>query len=550
MQIKFLIRKFDTNVLFKILFFAALTFFAVLYSFESIIPHSNFRTYALDLGMFNHALYSYAHLKANYFTLAIDGTEIPYLGDHFSPLTMLYAPFYYLFGTYTLLILQIASILFGAYGVYKYAVINGINKWIALLLFILFLTLWGIHSALKFDFHNNVIAAMLVPWFVIYFEKGNLRLSILFFVMILLAKENMALWMVFIILCLLLNRHTKASRIKNFHAIWMIGFSIIYFVLAVNVFMPYYSKGLGTDQFSRFTHLGDSLSDMINTIFEKPQLIFAMFFEDTLDSGEVGIKSGLWFIFLVSGGFAVFANPRYLIMLLPVAALKMLSSNPSMWGTNAQYSIEMVPIVGLSLVSFLKAEWHNYLKVGLLVILIWASYYYYLDENDRRVTDAFKKEYYKPDLNNKNIRKNLKLIPHDAIISVSSALAPHLAFRDKIYHFPFIKNAEFVALLKNRSHYPLNNEQFIQEVMKLKADTNNKLLVEDEDLLIFKVKPQERVTINIDTEADKAIQKIMDDIKSSPEYMKMIEEKAKKNNIPVDSMLYFDAQYIYSSSKK
>lgn len=155
-------------------------FFGICYSLISLVNHYELRTYSLDLGMFNQALYSFAHLKSNLFTLDVNGNIVNYFADHFSPITFLYAPFYYLLGSYTLLIIQIVAILFGGYGAYKYAKLQLDSKYLPLIVLFHFFVIWGIYSALSFDFHNNVVAAMLVPWLVYFYALRRRGLVILF----------------------------------------------------------------------------------------------------------------------------------------------------------------------------------------------------------------------------------------------------------------------------------------------------------------------------------------------------------------------------------
>ena len=61
-----------------------LSLFALLFCAISLVNHYQFRTYALDLGMFNHALYNFSQGNIPAFTLGSDGNEMPFLATHFS----------------------------------------------------------------------------------------------------------------------------------------------------------------------------------------------------------------------------------------------------------------------------------------------------------------------------------------------------------------------------------------------------------------------------------------------------------------------------------
>jgi len=148
---------------------AILIFFALIFCSISIVNHYNFRTYAWDLGIRNNAIFDYAHFRWNEGLLTIFKFD-NVLSDHFQLLPILFSPFYWIFGTYTMLILQIAAILFGGIGIYVYIRKYSGSRNTANLATVHFFSLWGIYSALGFDFHDNVVGAMFVPWF-LYFIR-------------------------------------------------------------------------------------------------------------------------------------------------------------------------------------------------------------------------------------------------------------------------------------------------------------------------------------------------------------------------------------------
>ena len=125
--------------------YAALIFFvfALIYCSISLVNHYQFRTYALDLGMFNNALYNYSIFNNATFTLDAQGKTMPFLATHFSPITILYTPFFFIFGSYTLLIIQIIAVLLGGLGIYKYSKLKFEEKTSLPLIFIFhFFSIW------------------------------------------------------------------------------------------------------------------------------------------------------------------------------------------------------------------------------------------------------------------------------------------------------------------------------------------------------------------------------------------------------------------------
>jgi uncharacterized membrane protein len=175
-------------------------FFAILCA-GSLVNHYYFRTPALDYGMFNHAMYSYSHGNANYFSLCLIGDQhLNFLGDHFSPITILFSPLYYIFGTYALLILQNLFIVFGGIGIYFLSKKILEQEWLSLLITFHFFGLWSIYSTISSGFYNNVLAAMCLPWLFLCYLNQRKVWFLLIFVFVILAKENMSLWLIFIII--------------------------------------------------------------------------------------------------------------------------------------------------------------------------------------------------------------------------------------------------------------------------------------------------------------------------------------------------------------
>jgi uncharacterized membrane protein len=413
----------------------------------------------------------------------------------------LYVPFYYLFGSWTLLIIQIAAILFGAWGTYKVAQhkLQFTSKPVFIL--VIFLAQWAIVSALSFDFHNNVVAAMFVPWLYFYYLKREKGKVLLFFVLMLMCKENIALWLVFILFGLMLENGIK-QFLKHFKAflkfeIPLLIFAAIYFYIIVGKVMPALGEGHAVNQIARFGHLGGSIGEIIKFVFTHPIDTIKMFFESTMDDPiSFGIKKELHLVILFSGGIALFLRPAYFVMLIPIYAQKLLAADFGFWGISGQYSIEYTPIIALAFIDLIKAlrNWkYKTVFIYASVILVIGTNLFTLRSRttpwyDRTTSDFTSKIHYSSDgLNVSYIHKELAKIPSNIPISAMSCLAPHLANRDKIYHFPVIKDAELIIVLKQkRSFYPLNKEDFEKKINELIESKEYKIVKNEHLLLILK----------------------------------------------------------------
>jgi uncharacterized membrane protein len=125
----------------------------------------------LDYGIANQALYQYAHLKEAHITQLLPGITMPYLALHVSLWALLVSPFYYIFGSYTLLIFQNLALIFAGAGLVKLGKILQLKDGVLIWVLIQFYVSFAIYAALAFDYHDNVIGACFLPWLFYYFHK-------------------------------------------------------------------------------------------------------------------------------------------------------------------------------------------------------------------------------------------------------------------------------------------------------------------------------------------------------------------------------------------
>jgi len=471
--------------------------FTLIFCLISLVNHYHFRTYALDLGMYNQAVNSFAHFKQAVFTLGIDGREVPFLGTHFSLITILYSPLYYVFGSYTLLIIQIAAILSGGLAIYKYSRdLFANDPVIPLVILFQFFSIWGIYSALAFDYHDNVLGAMLVPWLIWFIEKRKLFLSTIFLLLILFTKEVMAFWVLFILTGLMIkNRKIFKKEYLKFEIPAAI-FCLVYGIVVTVVIMPGLQGSETNLQLTRYLHLGDSTGEIFQSLIQKPQHLISLLFGNISGNPDYnGIKAEFYIVTILSGGIFLFIRPVYLIMLIPVLCLKFLANDYALWGINYQYSIEFVPIISLALIDGLKKMERNRIVIVLLLALLTLGVNIKTLESrtskwyNPRNAQFYRGKHYKSEFDLHEIYKALKFIDRNATVSGCSALVPHLADREKVYHFPVIKEADYIALLtKNTSAYPLSIDEYEARCNEYRLSELLEIVYDANDLLILKRK--------------------------------------------------------------
>ena len=111
--------------------------------------------------------------------------------------------------------------------------------------------------------------------------------------------------------------------------------------------------------------------------------------------------------------------------------------------------------------------------------------YYYNELNE----NVFKMEHYQSQLPVKILESGLNTINANDKVSAQSNIIPHIANRDFIYHFPFIKDANVIAVLEpTELVYPLDQIKYQSLLDSLKHSPFWEISFNEKPLLILKLK--------------------------------------------------------------
>ncbi|MFK7783848.1 MAG: DUF2079 domain-containing protein [Crocinitomicaceae bacterium] len=460
--------------------------FIIVYVLISFVNHVCFRTYGLDLGLYTNAMYDYAHGSMPMMDMIWDTKETA-LADHFDFYLILFSPLVYLFGSWTLLIVQIVAIVIGAKGVHTYFKNQPRT---ALFATFFFLSYFGVFSALSYDYHSNVIGAMAVPWLFYFVREKRFISSFLILFFIWIGKENMAFWMSFVTLGLaLIYRKEQRSMLI------LLGFSaasFVYFFLVISLFMPSLSEG-GEYLHFAYSSLGESMSEAFIHLIAHPIDSVELFFTNHLDNPRFdGVKLESHLLLLISGVLILIRRPAYLLMLAPIYFQKFFHDSPITWSTGGQYSIEFAPILAIGVFEILQStkveKLKKYAPWGVVVLSL-ACTFRVMDQPFDHVEESaiqfYKGGHYSRDYNIEAVRKALDKIPEDAAVSAQNPYLPHVSLREEVYMFPYLKNAEYILISPKEYPYPLETEGLLEEIQLLKENLEWKLMYEKDDVYLF-----------------------------------------------------------------
>jgi uncharacterized membrane protein len=465
---------------------------ALLYVAISLVNHWCFRTYALDLGAYTAAVYDYAHFKFHDSTSFRPVAE-NLLADHFDLYLMLFSPLSWIFGTYTLLLVQVVAVLWGGRGIYRLLLQYGERT--AFLGTVYFYFFFGIVAAVSFDYHSNVVAGCLIPWLFISIREQNLKKFFLLFFLILISRENLSLLLTVLLPCTLAVQKRWAPAFRKW--IWITAaFSLIYFVVISSVVMPALSNTGKMYQF-RYAVLGNNYGDALKNLVTHPVDMFATLFSNHSGNPEFdGIKTELWIYLLLAGGILFFFNWPFLLMLLPILAQKLFHNQPEIWGINDHYSAELAPIMTIGV--FYTVQKRGWLKkispvmmyvlaglsLGLTVHMMDSARSLVRRDNIR----VYKSMHYRPVIDPGIFKEVKALIPDDAAVSCQSLLHPHFAWRDKIYEFPIVKDAQYIVLFEESDFYPLKKEAYMSKLDSIQRDDHWEQVFDKKGLRVFSLK--------------------------------------------------------------
>jgi len=459
-----------------------LGFLTALFIFLVLIRQYSFDTHAYDLGIFDQGTWRYSRLEAPYSSIK----EVNLLGDHFTLVLALAAPFYWIWnGPETLLVLQVLAIMSGAFPAYhlsrKYLKTNLCNY--PPIFFTLF---FGVQSALDFDFHTDTIAAAAFMWAVWAFEARYTARYLAFLGLALLCKETFPVYLSFWALYALITRWHE-PRQRYMHAgLFLGGFGLFFIELNLLIPLvaghPYYYTDYG--------ELGHSMSEVVNNSLQDPGKLLNAFF------GEPS-KRELWLIFFISCGGALFFRPTLLLILIPNVIERFLNPSPLRWLVYYHYSVILTPfytyaiILALATYERQNGRWGKFylpktlLKLGLAIILLLNAFVYapLIRNGVTNIAYLFQ--------DRSSVWEALRLIPPEASVLASDSLVPHLTHRETIATLlsPEVSQpdviTDYVIISLQVERNPIKQSQLADEVNRFRQRADYKLIYERNQNYIF-----------------------------------------------------------------
>jgi uncharacterized membrane protein len=285
-----------------------------------------------DLGIFEQVVRSYAHLRAPVADLKGPGFNI--LGDHFSPVTALLAPFYRVFPSpVTLLVAQAALFALSAVPVTR-AGVRLLGRWRGLAIGVAYGLSWGLQRAVDFDFHEICFAVPLIAFSLEALLAKRWRAALCWALPLVLVKEDLGVTVAVIGLVVALRARESSPR-ETRYALGVAAFGLVATVVTLTLVIPSFNSAGGYDYWNKVSGTGGGPFDGLDT----------------------QLRTLGWLLIPTSGLLAL--RSPLLLVAVPTVGWRFASSYDQYWGTDWHYNAVLMPIVMLALVDALDGAQHS-----------------------------------------------------------------------------------------------------------------------------------------------------------------------------------------------
>ncbi|MFJ9610092.1 DUF2079 domain-containing protein [Kitasatospora sp. NPDC101176] len=303
----------------------------VLYSVLSIRLQQKMLTTGFDLGIFEQEVRSYSQGHAP--TSGLKGPGFNLLGDHFSPITALIAPFYRIFpSSLTLLVVQAALLAVAAVPLSRWAHDIG-GRQAALVVGFGYGASWGIASAVGFDFHEVCFAVPLLAFSVTALGRRRWRVAVLWALPLLLVKEDLGLTL---------------AAIGGYVA-WRGSYRLGAVTIAAGIGGTLLETFVLIPAFNPAGHY--SYSGNLSGVGGQGGLAGLLHLPLDLVTPQTKVVT---LVLLLAPTAFMAVRSSLLALAVPTLTWRFLSDNPAYWGTQFHYSAVLMPIVFAAFVHALE----------------------------------------------------------------------------------------------------------------------------------------------------------------------------------------------------
>ena len=433
------------------LLWLAVSAFAVGMSALAVLQQRAFETGRFDVGNLTQVVWSSAH--GHFLEMTdVHGEQISRLGAHFDPLVAVFVPLWWAWPSPDLLlVVQAVSVALGAVPVYLLAKRHLGSEWSGLTFAIVYLLYPPTQWLVVDDFHPVALATPLLLGAIWFLDGDRLLPFALCAAAACLTKEQVGL-----VVAMLGLWYAVAHGRRTAGALIVASGTAIA-VLATAVIVPHYAPGGRSPFEGRYAAVGGSPTGILQSAFEHPLRLLEAATEHRDLSYLVDLLAPL-------GGLSLLA-PLLAASALPEIALNLLAGTRTQTSIHFHYTAAAIPgLVAAAVLGAARVQrrWPAAVPTlgkGLVLLVLaagvvlgplpmWSHVPFgsTLAAQDHIVT-----------AHDRAAARVLRAVPPGVAVSATNTLGAHLSERHRIFSFPVIREANWVAIDLMRPSYLDNN---------------------------------------------------------------------------------------------
>ncbi len=397
---------------------ALTTVVATLYSVYALVRFWTFRTTTYDLVIFDQAVRRYSRFHAP--TAIVKGVhngfgpDFSVLGDHFSPILAVLAPFYWIHdGPQTLLVAQAVLLALTIIPLWAYAR-RRLGAWQAYCVAGVYALAWPVAETIAFDFHEMAFTPVLSMLMLERHDAGRRRWSALAAVALLLVKEDMGLLVAGFGIYLLTRRADRREGV-----VFVVA-GLVWTWLAARVLIPAF--GGAADYYWAYDALGRDLPHAAGHALTHPWDAVRLLF-----TPHVKVTTMLW---LVAPLLILPLASPITLSVLPLLAERMMSSRfGHWWEPRFHYNVALAALLiaaGVDgAVRLRRMRLDRVWPVAALAVTVAVVPHFALER-------LFDRDFYRRDAHARAAAEAVAAVPDGAVVEVSNEVGPQLSRRARV----------------------------------------------------------------------------------------------------------------------
>ena len=460
----------------RALLWTAIAAYAAGFSALSILRHRAFSTGRFDLGNMVQAVWSTAHGNPLQIT-GLRGDQISRLGAHFDPILAAFAPLWLVWPSPDmLLVAQAVAVAFGALPVFWLARKHLGSDRVALGFALAYLIYPPTQWLTLNEFHPVALACPLLLYAIWFLDEGRLLPFAACAIMAATTKEEIAL----VVAGLGIWYALAHGRRWTGAAVAVAGVAAT--LIAIEVVIPHFNRAGTSSFFTRYSEVGSTPGGIVHTAFTDPWKI--------VTTAVTGRGLGYLAQLVLPLALLVVLAPLALIAAVPELAVNLLSAATTQTSIRFHYTAGVIPVL-IAAAVFGAKRLPPRVPVATIVVVTALAANYLLgpvplwryfpggEQHQARAADVSEHD--------RIAAGALRLIPARAVVSATNSLGAHLSARRRVLSFPYLQDAQWVAVDETAPGYAdrLAPLPTAVQLSWLRRNPEWRLVFERDGILIF-----------------------------------------------------------------